>query len=80
MFQDIQETVLRLVRNADQLLRRTQIDAEGVRSRLQEVDTECENFMIRLDTRRKNISMAMSFFDLAETVSSLARLKVAMSE
>lgn len=66
--QDIQETVLRLVRTADQLLRRTHLDAEGVRQRLQAVDEESENFMIKLDTRRKNISMAMSFFGLAETV------------
>ena len=69
IFQDIQETVLRLVRTADQLLRRTHLDAEGVRQRLQAVDEESENFMIKLDTRRKNISTAMSFFGLAETVS-----------
>ena len=68
-FQDIQETVLRLVRTADQLLRRTHLDAEGVRQRLQAVDEESENFMMKLDTRRKNISMTMSFFGLAETVS-----------
>ena len=66
--QDIQDTVLRLVRTADQLLRRTHLDAEGVRQRLQAVDEESENFMNKLDTRRKNISMAMSFYGLAETV------------
>jgi len=69
--QDIQDTVLQLVRNADQLLRRTHLDAEGVRRRLQEVDTECENFMIKIDTRRKNITMAVSFFDKAETVGAV---------
>lgn len=67
---DIQETVLRLVRTADQLLRRTHLDAEGVRQRLQAVDEESENFMNKLDTRRKNISMAMSFFGLAETAQT----------
>lgn len=62
--------MLRLVRNADQLLRRTHLDAEGVRSRLQEVDTECEKFMNKIDSRRKNITMAVSFFDMSETVSA----------
>ena len=42
-----------------------------MRQRLQAVDEESENFMNKLDTRRKNISMAMSFFGLAETVSNL---------
>lgn len=68
-FQETQETVLRLVRTADQLLRRSKLDVEGVRQRLQTVDTECENFMIRLDTRRKNITMATSFFEQTESVS-----------
>ncbi|VDI56857.1 titin [Mytilus galloprovincialis] len=69
---ETQETVLRLVRTADQLLRRSKLDVEGVRQRLQTVDTECENFMIRLDTRRKNITMATSFFE--QTESALTRL------
>ena len=33
------------------------------------VDQECENFTGKLDNRRKNIFMAVSFFNLAETVS-----------
>lgn len=61
--------MLRLLRTADSLLRRTNIDAEGIRQRLMLVDQECENFMIKLDNRRKNIFMAVSFFNLAETVN-----------
>ena len=60
--------MVHLVREADQLLRRTRMDAEGVRRRLLTVDKECENFMDALDARRKNITMALSFFDQAETV------------
>ena len=68
--QGIQENMLRLLRTADGLLRRASVDAEGIRQRLMLVDQECENFMVKLDNRRKNIFMALSFFNLAETVSS----------
>ena len=61
--------MLRLLRTADGLLRRASVDAEGIRQRLVLVDQECENFMVRVDARRKNIFMAVSFFNLAETVS-----------
>lgn len=69
--QEVQETVLRLVRTADQLLRRSNLDVEGVRQRLQTVDQECESFMYKLDTRRKNITMATTFFEQAESVSMI---------
>lgn len=69
--QTIQDNVLKLVRTADQLLRRANLDAEGVRQRLQAVDETSENFMIKLDNRRKNIAMALSFFKQAEAVSIL---------
>lgn len=62
---------MRLVRDADQLLRRANMDAEGVRRRLQAVDKECDEFRIKLDTKRKNIQMAASFFDQAETVRNV---------
>ncbi|KAK3083136.1 hypothetical protein FSP39_014900 [Pinctada imbricata] len=76
----IQETVLRLVRQADQLLRRSNLDAEGVKYRLQTVDRECENFMVKLDIRRKNISQAVSFFDLAETaLTKLGQIEVQLN-
>jgi hypothetical protein len=60
--------MLRLLRTADGLLRRASVDAEGIRRRLMLVDQECEDFMVKLDNRRKNIFMAVSFFNLAETV------------
>ena len=69
--QEIQENMLRLLRTADGLLRRASIDAEGIRQRLMLVDQECENFMVKLDNRRKNIFMAVSFFNLAETVRTV---------
>lgn len=78
--QQVQENVLRLVRKADQLLRRTNLDAEGVRQRLQTVDHECENFMVRLDNKRKNISMALSFFDLVEkALTTLDQIEVQLN-
>ncbi|XP_060064415.1 titin-like, partial [Ylistrum balloti] len=76
----IQQTVVRLVRDADQLLRRANMDAEGVRRRLQTVDRECEDFRNKLDTRRKNIMMAASFFDQAETaLTKLEQVEVQLN-
>ena len=68
-WQEIQETVLRLVRTADQLIHGSNYDAEGIRQRLRKVDEKCEDFMIRLDTRRKNLMLAISFYSLTQTVS-----------
>lgn len=68
-FQTVQENVLHLVRTADQLLRRSSMDAEGVRQRLKTVDLECENFQYQLDNRRKNIALSQSFFNQAQSVS-----------
>lgn len=72
--------MLRLLRTADGLLRRASVDAEGIRKRLMLVDQECENFMVKLDNRRKNIFMAVSFFNLAETVSTEIVCRSFMSE
>jgi len=69
--QEIQETVLRLIRTADQLLHGDRADAEAVRKRLQQVDTKCEDFTVRLDARRKNLVMARNFFAHAQAVSSI---------
>ncbi len=71
--QGIHETVLRLVRTADQLIHSAHYDAEGVRQRLRKVDEKCEDFMIRLDNRRKNLALAISFFSLAQNVSTTSR-------
>lgn len=60
--------MLSLLRTADGLLRRASVDAESIRQRLIAVDREAESFTNRLDIRRKNISMAVAFFRLAETV------------
>ncbi|ESO86305.1 hypothetical protein LOTGIDRAFT_167354 [Lottia gigantea] len=77
---DIQETVLQLIRTADQLLRRTNLDAEGVRQRLLTVDNECENFMNQLDNRRRNITMSVSFFNLQETaLTKLEQIEVQLN-
>lgn len=67
--QEIQDTVLRLIRTADQLVHGERADAESVRKRLQLVDSKCETFTVRLDARRKNLGMARNFFSLAQTVS-----------
>ncbi|CAL1540818.1 unnamed protein product, partial [Lymnaea stagnalis] len=64
---EVQESMLGLLRTADGLLRRASVDAEGIRQRLIAVDREAESFSNRLDNRRKNITMAVAFFRLAET-------------
>jgi len=67
--QEIQETVLRLIRTADQLIHGDRADAEAVRKRLQLIDKKCEDFTVRLDARRKNLVMARNFFAHAQAVS-----------
>ena len=69
---EIQETVLRLVRTADQLVHSALYDAEGIKTRLQTVDQKCEDFMLRLDTRRKNLALAINFFSLAQGVGIIS--------
>ncbi|XP_046554795.1 uncharacterized protein LOC124264120 [Haliotis rubra] len=77
---DMQDTMLRLIRNVDQLLLRASLDAEGVRQRLQIVDAECEDFMVKLDNRRKNISSSVSFFNQAETaLTQLGQIEVQLN-
>ena len=56
------------MRTADQLIHSAHYDAEGVRQRLRKIDEKNEDFMLRLDTRRKNLALAISFFSLAQTV------------
>ena len=67
----MQENMLSLLRTADGLLRRASVDAEGIRQRLMVVDREAESFTTRLDTRRKNVTMSVDFFRLAETVGEI---------
>ena len=67
--QEIHENVLRLVRTADQLVHSDLKNAEGVRQRLKTIDDKCEQFMHKMDYRRKNVTMATQFFTLAQAVS-----------
>jgi hypothetical protein len=66
--QGVNSTVLRLLHTADQLMHSASYDAEGIKRRLDTVDKQCEDFMARLDARRKNLALAVSFFTLAKTV------------
>ena len=61
--------MLRLLHTADQLMHSASYDAEGIKKRLDTVDKQCEDFMIKLDSRRKNLAMAINFFLLAKTVN-----------
>ena len=63
--------MLRLVRTADQLVHSAAYDAEGVKKRLSTIDSQTESFMGRLDYRRKNLALAISFYSQALTVSGL---------
>ncbi|XP_064598296.1 coiled-coil domain-containing protein 141-like isoform X2 [Liolophura sinensis] len=77
---EIQETVLRLMKTVEQLLHRGNLDAEGVRQRLSLVDRECEDFMIKLDNRRKNLSLSLSFFQQAETaLTQMEQIRVRLN-
>ncbi|XP_013393635.1 titin [Lingula anatina] len=60
------DTVLRLVRTADQLIHSTHYDSEGIRSRLHRVDKVSEEFMQEMENRRKNLAMAVSFYKQAD--------------
>ncbi|XP_074642495.1 uncharacterized protein LOC141899810 [Tubulanus polymorphus] len=62
---EVQETVLRLIRTANQILHSTSLDADEIKERLRMIDERSENFMIQLDTRRRNLSLAGSFFKQA---------------
>jgi len=64
---EIQDTVVRLLRTADQLIHSAHYDADAVTKRLRTVDSTAEKFMHRLDTRRTDITMALTFFSFAQT-------------
>lgn len=68
----MEETVLRLIRTADQLVHSSHYDAEGVQRRLKQVDSQSESFMLKMDDRRRNLTMATSFFSQAK--SALGKL------
>lgn len=68
----MEETVLRLIRTADQLVHSSHYDAEGVQRRLKQVDSQSESFMLKMDDRRRNLAMATSFFSQAK--SALGKL------
>lgn len=60
--------MLRLLHAADQLMHSGSYDADGIKKRLDTIDKQCEDFMAKMDTRRKNLGLAISFFTLAKTV------------
>ena len=67
--QEVKDNILRLVRAADQLTHSAKYDADGgVRSRLQKIDSTCEDFMTKMETRRKDLALAVSFFFQSQTV------------
>lgn len=77
---EIQDTVLRLLRTADQVAHSAQSDAEGVKQRLLKIDGQCEDFMLRLEKRRKNLTLAVNFFSLAKTaLSKLSDIEVQLT-
>ena len=63
--------MVRLVRTADQLVHSAHYDADAITKRLRTVDTTAERFMQRLDARRTDVTMAVTFFSFAQTVSAL---------
>jgi len=64
----IQGELLKLVRTSEQLSHTSNIDMASLRKRLQGVDELAQDFMLRMDARRKNIATAINFYRLAAKV------------
>ena len=64
----IQGELLQLVRTSDQLSHTANVDVTSLRQRLQAVDELAQDFMLRMDARRKNIATAINFYRLASKV------------
>lgn len=64
----IQGELLQLVRTSDQLSHTANLDVSSVRQRLQAVDSLAQDFMLRMDDRRKSINTAIKFYRLASQV------------
>lgn len=64
----IQGDLLKLVRTADQLSHTANVDVTSLRHRLRAVDELAQDFMIRMDARRRNIATAINFYRLSAQV------------
>lgn len=68
----IQGELLQLVRTSEQLSHTANVDVSSLRQRLQAVDDLAQDFMIKMDDRRKCITTAINFYRLASQVSEIA--------
>lgn len=59
---------MKLVRTSEQLSHTGDLDTSVLRQKLQSVDNLAEDFMLRMDARRKNIAMAINFYTLSSKV------------
>lgn len=64
----IQGELLQLVRTSDQLSHTANVDVTSLRHKLQAVDDLAQDFMLRMDARRRNIATAINFYRLAANV------------
>lgn len=67
----IQGELLQLVRTSEQLSHTTDVDITTLRQRLQGIDDLAQDFMLRMDARRRNIATAINFYRLAAKVRRL---------
>lgn len=65
----VQGDLLQLVRTSEQLSHTASVDVSSLRQRLQAVDDLAQNFMMRMDERRKCIATAIRFYRLVSQVS-----------
>ena len=70
----IQGDLLKLVRTADQLSHTANVDVTSLRHRLRAVDELAQDFMIRMDARRRNIATAINFYRLSAQVILMLKL------
>lgn len=67
----IQGELLQLVRTSDQLVHTANVDVTSLRHRLQAVDELAQDFMLRMDARRRNIATAINFYRFAAQVGQV---------
>ncbi len=68
LFQEIQASVDRLLRSAEQVAHSDPASTDRLRSQTRAINTLCENFMQRLDERRRLLQETLDFYNNALVV------------
>lgn len=63
--------MFKVIRNGDQLIHAGHPNSPEIQQKTEAMAEHCENFMQRLDDRRRNVAMSLAFFKSAQTVSAM---------